>query len=322
MVRSVAARGGIARRAVRWQLAWAAYDGLTVLELVVAVALCATLLALLLPAVQSARAAARRLQCQQNLKQLALAMHDYHTTCQSFPYGVNGGWGQSWSAHLLPFVEQSALARTIPWSDRGWWRGTDRNSRALQRLAQTRLPLFRCPAQGAPSTSSVNQLPERYVTNYLACAGGDARHDNHGPGGMSVSNGVIVAADFIGLTRPPHRLQHIRDGTSNTLLLGEAVFLLDESAGCATCDRFYLYHPNADRQHGIDFSEALGSTFYPMNTQSHREIERECAFSSAHAGGVIGALADGSTRFFDQSLSLEVWRLLGSIRDQQAVPAR
>ncbi len=289
--------------------------GFTLIELLVVTAVISMLVAMLIPAVQSVRAAARRLKCQQNLKQIALAMHHYHTARCSFPYGVNGGWGQSWSAHLLPFIEQADLADTIPWSDLGWWRGTDRNSRALQRLARTRLKLFRCPSQGAPTTSDVNQLPGRFVTNYLACAGGDARHDNHGPGGMSQSNGIIVAADFKEVPRAPRRMQDIRDGMSHTLLLSEAVFQLDGNKGCFTCDRFCLYHPNADSRHGSDFSEALGSTYYPINTQSSREIERECAFSSTHVGGVIAALADGSTRFFDESVAITIWRRLGSIHD-------
>jgi len=290
--------------------------GLTLLELTVAVALIAVSLAILLPAVQRARAASRRMTCQNHLKQLALAMHHYHAARSSFPYGFNGGWGHSWSAHLLPYLDRSTLAATIPWSDRGWWGGPDRNSQALRRLARTHQPLFRCPAQSGPLTSDVNQLPGRFVTSYLACAGGDARHDNHGSGGMSTSNGTIRAADFLGETAPPRRLRDIRDGTSHTLLLSEALFQLDAPAGCGTCDRFYLYHPNADSRNGSDFSEALGSTYYPINTRSHREVERECAFSSRHANGVAGGLTDGSVRFFHQSIELSVWRRLGSIADR------
>ncbi len=89
--------------------------------------------------------------------------------------------------------------------------------------------------------------------------------------------------------------------------------MVDGNAGCFTCDRFYLYHPNADSRDGSDFSEALGSTHYVINSRSSREIERECAFSSYHPGGVVGALAGGSVRFFEQSIDLQVWRALGSM---------
>ena len=293
--------------------------GFTLIELLVVITLIGLLVALLIPAVQSAREAARRLHCRQNLKQLALAMHHYHSARGSFPYGVNAGWGQSWSAHLLPYVEQVALADTVPWSDLGWWGGPDRNSVALRHLAQTRLPLFRCPSQGSPITSDVNQLPGRYVTNYLACAGGDATHDNRGARGMDQSNGMFLATVFDGAVRRPTRLQDVRDGTSSTLMISEATFVLDGDAGCFTCDRFYLYHPNADSRQGSDFSEALGSSYYPINTQSAREVERECAFSSHHPRGVMAALADGSTHYFKESVDLSAWRALGSMRQGEPV---
>ncbi len=305
-----------------WQRVRLASQGFTLIELLVVITLLGLLVALLIPAVQSAREAARRLQCQQNMKQLALAMHHYHAARQSFPYGVNAGWGQSWSAHLLPYVEQIALADTIPWSDLGWWGGPDRNSAALQRLARTRLPLFRCPSQGPPLTSDVNQLPGRYVTNYLACAGGNAKHDNRGTGGMDQSNGMFLATVFDSAVRRPTLLQDVRDGTSSTLMISEATFVLDGNAGCFTCDRFYLYHPNADSRQGSDFSEALGSSYYPINTRSAREVERECAFSSYHAGGVMAALADGSTQYFRESVELTVWRALGSMQQGEPVTCR
>jgi prepilin-type N-terminal cleavage/methylation domain-containing protein len=293
--------------------------GFTLVELLVVIAIITVLVALLFPAVQSAREAARRLQCHQNLRQLAIAMHNYHTIHRAFPYGVNAGWGHSWSAHLLPYVEQMSLAETIPWSERGWWGGPDQNSVALRRLARTRLYVFRCPSQGRPLTSDVNQLSGRFVTNYLACAGGDATGDNRGPGGMDRSNGMFLAAIFTATPRPPTRWVDVRDGTSNTLMLSEAAFVVDGNAGCFTCDRFYLYHPNADSGDGSDFSEALGSTYYVINSRSPREVERECAFSSYHSSGIVGALADGSVRFFAESLDLDVWRALGSMQGNEPV---
>ena len=181
----------------------------TLLELVVVLAIIGALMALLLPAVQAVREASRRLQCQQNLKQIALALHSYHESCRSFPYGVNAAWGHSWSAHVLPFVEQTAVADLVPWSETGWWRGTDRNSRLLQQLVRMQVPLFRCPSQGEPFTSDINEMSDRYVTNYLACAGGDATHDNLGPGGMGQSNGMFRAAQF---NRNPQRPRAAKRG--------------------------------------------------------------------------------------------------------------
>jgi len=290
---------------------------MTLVELLVALTVVGTLVALLLPAVQAAREAARRLECQHHLRQLALAMQNYHATHGRFCYGVHAGWGHSWSAALLPYVEQTALAERIPWSESGWWMGKDANSRSLQQLVSTQIPLFRCPAQGHPVTSDLNQMTDRYVTNYLACAGSDATHDNLGSGGMDRSNGMFRAALFKRGPQPPTRMQDVTDGTSQTLTLSESIFVVDGDAGCWICDRFYLYHPNADNGDGFDFSEALGSTYYPMNTQG-KEEHRECAFSSWHGGGVSGAYADGSTHYFQDTVDGSVWRAVGSMNQQDA----
>src|SRR3990172_8333364 len=107
------------------------------------------LVALLLPAVQAAREAARRMQCSNNLKQHGIGMHNYHDTYTSLPYGVNAGWGHSWTAFVLPQLEQSPLYDTIPtpFNDSGSWTGTDARSLALIALARTYVPTFRCPSQ-------------------------------------------------------------------------------------------------------------------------------------------------------------------------------
>jgi prepilin-type N-terminal cleavage/methylation domain-containing protein len=292
---------------------------LTLVEVLVVMAIVGTLVALLLPAVQSVREAGRRLQCQNHLRQIALAMQNYHDAHNSFPYGVNAGWGQSWSAYLLPYVDQSAWAARVPWSEEGWWRGTDARSRALQELVRAQISLFRCPSQGEPLTSDLNQMSDRYVTNYLACAGGDAARDNLGPGGMDRSNGMFRAALFKHKPQAPTRMRDVTDGTSDTLMVGESLFEVGDDVGCWICDRFYLYHPNADSGDGMDFSEALGSTFYPMNLRTGREEHRECAFSSHHMGGSQACFADGSTHFLQDSMDLAVWRAVGSMRQHDVV---
>jgi prepilin-type N-terminal cleavage/methylation domain-containing protein len=295
------------------------HRGMTLVELLVVIAVTATLVALLLPAVQAARETARRLQCHEHLRQIGLAMHNYHGSHRSFPYGVNAGWGHSWSAYLLPYVEQVPAAELVPWSELGWWRGVDPNSRRLQQLVQLQIALFRCPSQGPPVTSDVNQMSARFVTNYLACAGGDATHDNRGAGGMDRSDGMFRAALFTTTPRPPTRLRDVADGTAQTLMLSEATFIVDEYQGCWTCDRFFIYHPNADSGDGSDFSEALGSTYYPINLGGKNERQRECAFSSRHAGGVNGSCADGSIHFFSDAIDVRVWRGYGSISRREVI---
>jgi hypothetical protein len=97
-------------------------------------------------------------------------------------------------------------------------------------------------------------------------------------------------------------------------MVSESVFAVGDDAGCWICDRFYLYHPNADSGDGMDFSEALGSTYYPINLRTGSEERRECAYSSRHTDGVLGAYADGSTHFLQDSIDIAVWRAAGSIR--------
>ena len=114
-------------------------------------------------------------------------------------------------------------------------------------------------------------------------------------------------------------MRDVADGTAHTLMVSESTFVVGEDAGCWICDRFYLYHPNADSGDGMDFSEALGSTFYPINLRTGSEQHRECAFSSYHAGGVHGSCADGSTHFLQDTIDIAVWRALGSMRQHDTV---
>ena len=289
----------------------------TLVELLVVIAIIGILVALLLPAVQAAREAARRMQCTNNLKQIGLSLHNHHDTYKQLPPGMQSAWGHSWTLHVLPFMEQTPLYDTCPtpFNDSGWWGGADRRSLALVALARTPVPAFLCPSSPTDrrEARSINGLSDRAINNYLACAGGNARHDNIGGGGMDRSNGLFNAQRYnVALPKRPFRFASALDGLSNTVLVAEAEYLVDSGRGCNICDRYLFYHMNADSGNGSDFSEVLGSTFYPINTEARNNAQRECAYGSYHAGGINVCLADGSVRFVAETIDLQIWRGLGS----------
>jgi prepilin-type processing-associated H-X9-DG protein len=196
--------------------------------------------------------------------------------------------------------------------------GTDARSIALKRLMRSPVKTFKCPSSPAPAIepSNVNGLTNRATSNYLACAGGNARNDNNATNGMDRSNGMFTAERYDGtrwrtVTEPPTLMQ-ISDGTSNTIMVAEAEFELSAARGCTICDRFVYFHPDADNSGGSDFSEALGSTYYRINNKAVSNNERECAFASQHSGGINACLGDGSVRFVRDSINLTTWRRLGS----------
>lgn len=297
----------------------------TLVELLVVIAIIGILVALLLPAVQAARGAARRMQCTNNSKQIALALHNHHDTRRELPYGVRARYGHSWTLDVLPYMEQTGLydKSAKPHNDFGWWGGSDRRSIELRALARTSVPTFRCPSDPAPQFEirTINGLSNRATNNYLACAGGNARHDNRGGTGMEYSNGLfnaVVHPSRVPVTQfgraqtKPYNFADAVDGLSNTILIGESIYLVDSRRGCNICDRYLFYHMNADSGLGSDFSEVLGSTFYRINTEARNNRERECAFSSHHPDGAVFGLGDGSTRFVSQSVDLTLWRQAGS----------
>jgi prepilin-type N-terminal cleavage/methylation domain-containing protein/prepilin-type processing-associated H-X9-DG protein len=188
----------------------------TMIELLVVIAIIAVLLGLLVPAVQKVREAAARLQCQNNLKQIGLALHNHHDAQQSFPPGYFAlasysdgatdtapGWG--WGAFLLPYIEQDNLYGQLNFNQ------PVQNSLAIQ----TMVKVYLCPSDITPPGPF--PLPDGFgnticlaaPTSYAACCGSDAS-DTTGPTGLGV---------FYRNSRT--RITDITDGTSNTILIGE-----------------------------------------------------------------------------------------------------
>lgn len=277
--------------------------GFTLIELLVVIAIIAILIALLLPAVQYAREAARRIQCKNNLKQLALALHNYHDTHNVFPSGqyfcepdtpcaaaaqFAPGWG--WSASILPFIEQASLAGNLNFA-------LPMNDPANVNLIEVGFPVFQCPtdatrADGVPPSGNETQ-PERIATSNYCGNGGSFGFSFQVPwqaNNAQITNGVF-GRDSV------YRIRDLTDGLTSTLLLGEVIHYdfpwdptlygnWNPASGTACCTLTLVRQGSWSMNPGPDGSQTA---------------QRE-SFSSLHSAGAQFALCDGSVRFISETI--------------------
>lgn len=301
--------------------------GFTIVELLVVIAIISILVGLLLPAVQAAREAARRVQCQNNLKQIGLAMHNYESVYRTLPWGAKGGWGHSWTTDILPFLEQGQLADRVPQAEPGF--GTDTtvnpNGVRFRELAQTLIPGYRCPSQpGATHFSSESDvISNRAYNSYLGNAGSNATRDGYTTSvgqGMDTSNGVLRIADCVSdpsraPSPPAIKFNGILDGLSHTVLVAEGRYV--EEWNCGICDHYALYHPQFDRARGSDFSEALFTLQYASNPSLAPKSVLELSPGSFHVGGVQMLFCDGSVHMLSDSVDDKTRLAIGSRAGRQ-----
>ncbi len=316
----------------------------TLVELLVVIAIIGILVALLLPAIQAAREAARRTQCTNQIKQVATAMHNYHDTYKKLPayqYHVSGV--NSWQGHgpftmILPYMEQQPLYDQVDFT-RAWDHGNNQNVR------RTHLEVLTCPSDLEYPN------PTYGGTNYAFCGG--ARRDFYSTGGPIPSSGMF-------LRRRESKLGDVLDGTSNTVMIGE-ILKGDDANGTLSPKRDYTnslslptdefptaaeietagiacdstatgwQQSNAGRDWIASFpGQVAFNTIAPPNWQhitccSGGGFGYACDRNgivparSLHPGGVLIALGDASTRFVPDSVELVVWERMGARADGEAV---
>lgn len=291
-------------------------NGFTLIELLVVMAIIAILVGLLVPAVQMVRSAAARLQCKNNLHQLGVAFHNYHATYNSFPPGYRStaavrdgpglgpGWG--WGAHLLPFLEQDAVARQID---------LRRDVRdPVNAFARTQsLPMFLCPSDSPPAPTFVAvdaaaaPLGEVAFGNYVAVAGTNEVSVYPDTSGGARYQGVLLRNSRV-------RVTDIRDGSSNTLLVGERcsrrapmTTWVGALTGAAVPPVNPSYEVEGPPVLVLTNTGPAAAGRVPNNAQDHVEDS-----SSEHAQGVNFLFADGSVRSVSNTIVPFVWAALGT----------
>jgi prepilin-type N-terminal cleavage/methylation domain-containing protein len=309
----------------------ARHRGFTLVELLVVIAIIGVLVALLLPAIQAAREAARRAQCLNHLRQLGIAAHNYHDTILNFPAGHQLPTNASTLCFLLPFLEQGNKAATFDWT-------ADFNTSATNAAPRAQdIAIFLCPSDASPRRYTTNGPAGR--NNYMANVGDRANQ-------AEVDNGTRLASTGIFFRNSKLRMAEITDGTSNTAMFSECVrgpvtttpnateriFVPQEGgawsgnaaddqtppAACATNTSTSFHYRGCQYYRGGPFF-----TNYYNHTLTPNVKRRDCirstgldsghfAARSRHPSTVNLLLCDASTRNVSDSVDRLVWLAAGS----------
>lgn len=299
----------------------------TLLELLVVIAVIGILAALLLPAVQASREAARRMSCQNNLRQIGIALHNHHSVKKHFPPGRDGPFPLIFSAqaHLLPFTDQGPLWGNIdfrsPPTTFTLTSGRVLDGSPNRPAATSVAPVFLCPSDGSSGRVIGSDFG---ATNYVATSGSGA-----------LAFGTLRDADGVFYNRSQIAIRDIRDGTSNTILFGERTlgpgqeFVLDDdserqiweiqsradptNALCETRSSGEWYGERGAKWIIGNYGNSLYNHFHRPNDPAWdcmnvtQQVARTAA-RSFHPGGVTSLFADGSVRFTADDVELSIWR--------------
>jgi len=318
--------------------------GFTLVELLVVIAIIGILVALLLPAIQAAREAARRSQCGNNMKQLGVALHNYHDAHAVFPPGViantlNASMGapqafpgaMSWMPLVLPFMEQGPLyEELLPWM-------STRNSMHFpSRIMNSVVPSLMCPSdpaapktgvihgEGSPWDAAPPDYNDGFSGNYLLCHGSELVTQNNSP---AIPGGAFATAmNGMFFYRSRIRMASVRDGTAHTVM-GAEIITLPELAGQRDWrGRYYRADhlssifstnlpPNTTAADWTRVCQAGNPSYAPCFTNTDTQYLFARSF---HPGGVQVVLADASVRFVANTIDTQTWRALGTREGEES----
>ncbi len=285
-------------------------EAFTLVELLVVIAIIGILVALLLPAIQAAREAARRTQCSNNLKQFGVAFQNHHDTYKFFPTG-GSGWPYApdytveglaeiaprqragWGFQVLPFIEQRAV-----------WEGSNapNNDQRQRDAIGAKIPAFFCPSKGAPRAFSAgfwygpSGTYDHAMTDYAGCD--------------TMNDGVVIYTDpnQTWSSQGAVKMASLTDGSSNTMAVGEKRMNIKGLGG-------FQGEDNEGYTCGWDHDTMRRTNLEPRPDTLGVPDWGEERFGSSHPGGFLAVFADSATHFIPWDVDPTIFRQMGNRSD-------